>query len=70
MSIYDFSQYTAAVTSAFITQVREVLRDYGLLLQDEGDDFVTVDDTGTVDHLDGCAVVVLPRGFSGADSDR
>jgi len=70
MTINDFSQYTAAVTSVFISQVREVLFEYGLLLQNKVDDFVVVDDTGTVDHLDGCPVVVLPRGFGGTDGDR
>lgn len=70
MTLFDFSQYTAAVTSAFITQVREVLSDYGLLIQDQDDDFVVVDDTGNVDHLDGCSVIVLPRGFGGSDISR
>lgn len=70
MTLFDFSQYTAAVTSVFISQVREVLSDYGLLVQDQDDDFVVVDDTDTVDHLDGCPVVVLSRGFGGSDSCR
>lgn len=68
MSISDLMQYIDAVTSATISQFREVLSDYGLLVQDQDGDFVVVDDTDTVDHLDGCAVVVLPRGFGRSDS--
>lgn len=70
MTLFDFSQYTEAVTSAFITQIREVLSDYGLLVQAQDDDLVVIDDSDTVDHLDACSVVVLPRGFGGVDCDR